>query len=210
MVKLCVSGGPGFACPHPLTYLDRMNAHLRLAAVVLVSALSLPACKDDVTQASVAPPSKDEVTASSPTPEAPAATPVEVSDPCTLLTADEVHAAVGDSVQGKSSTSGGVLACTWLRPGHRSVVVQFHKSARRFDDSKQALQDFHKFEAEPLENLGEQAFYVGGKTGNSGTATVVALKSGRFVNVQILTPSESAEDVKDQVISLTRAVVDRI
>lgn len=191
-----------------------MTVPLRLAAVIVLSPLTLVACKEDAAsppgEASV-PSGAEGSTRTSAVPSEPAAAaPVEVSDACTLLAPDEVSATLGEDVKGVPATSGGVLACTWLRPGHRTLIVQFHKSARRFDDVWQAHQDFYGSEAEPVGDAGEQAFYVGGRTGKTGVANVAARKGGRFVNVQLQTPTEAPEDVKSDALSLARAAVNRI
>ena len=190
-----------------------MSARILLVVVTVVSAFTLSACKEETAGTGSAPSQESEAgapTGSTPAATEPAAAAVEVTDACSLLTAEEITSAVGEAVEGKPSTSGGVIACSWLRPGHRSLTVQFHKSARRFDDSVQALRDFYKVDPEPVSGVGERAFYVAGGSGRTGSAIVVALKNGRFVNVELLTPPETLEAAKPDAVAVGRAVIDRI
>lgn len=180
----------------------------RFVFVFVFSAFALSACKKEAPPAAP----EDEVEAQAPSAEAApqAAARAAAVDPCSLLTADELVASLGEAVQAEHSTSGGAQVCTWTAPSGRSVIVQFFSSTSDFDASKQTLERFYEGTALAVPGLGEQAFSIGGKTGPFATASVSATKSGRFVIVQVMDPAASLETLQPEALDLTKPVLTRI
>lgn len=175
----------------------------RFVAVIVFSALTMSACKKEAPPAA----SDAETGTSAPKPQAAVQAAVE---PCTLLTTDQLVAALGESVQAEPSTSGGAQVCTWSAPSGRAVIVQLFSSDSTFDASRQSLERRYEGKAQPIPELGERAFSIFGRTGSLATASVAATRGGRFVVVQIMDPAGTAAHLTPETLELTRSVLPRI
>jgi hypothetical protein len=155
----------------------------RLIAVIVVSAFSLSACKKET-----APAASPEVAEAPAETSAQRAAPLFAVDPCTLLTADEIIASVGDEVQVEHSVTGGAPACTWLAPSGRTVVVRFHHSP---DGDKETIRKM-----EPLER-GE-------------VATFSFPEGEAFVIVQVIAPDKTTVQLETEARGFAKAIADRL
>lgn len=112
--------------------------------------------------------------------------PAPSRDVCAMLSGDDVKSATGIEATGTPSTSGGADVCTWMAADGKAAVIQVYPTQERYDESRQAFESLYGTNAEDIAGIGERAFYVGGKTGVTETATVGAIKGSRPVTVQVL------------------------
>lgn len=140
-----------------------------------------------------------------------AAPPAAQPDPCALLSPQEVQAATGvEAGTGQPSTSGGARVCTWTDASGKSALVQIHAGPHRYEESRQVFQQVYGAPAEPVVDLGEQAFYIGGMTASFPTGTVSALQRGTAISAQVMGAGLDAATLRSQTTDLARATLAKL
>lgn len=189
----------------------------RLAAtLLLLPALTvLAACSPDDSGAdagarsatSTSAPQAATTESAQPLARAPAAGP---ANPCTLMSTQEISAVAGLGANtGEPSTSGGAQVCTWADSNGKSAVVQVHASANRYAQSREAFESFYGGRVESVD-IGEQGFYIGGRTGPLPTATVGARAGGAVISAQVMELGGDAAALRGQAMELARKLLQKL
>lgn len=146
----------------------------------------------------------EEVVEATPTPTP---TPAPSRAACEVIAQEKVNALAGVDGQGSPSRSGGADVCTWTSPTAKSVIVQIYPSTAHYERSRTAFEELQKNKSEELADLGDQAFYVGGKVSVMEAATISAQEGNATISVQVMEMNGSASALKAEAIALTREVL---
>ena len=131
----------------------------------------------------------------------------QVQDICAVASADELREATGiEAASGAASTSGAARVCTWAGADGTSAVVQLFQAPGSFEGARAAFEGLYKTAGESVD-LGGDAFFIAGVTGQIPTATVAARKGAGTVTVQIMSVGLKAPQLREATERLTRAVL---
>lgn len=176
----------------------------RFAVALVGLSLSLAGCDKGGGSAPAAASGSAPQAAAAPRPPPAASAPAA----CTLLSAEELKK-FDISGDGKPGTSGGADVCTWMGANSKGAVVQVFGRASALPEMQKAFEDLHQQKAEPVSDLGDQAFHVAGP-GRMHVANLGASKGSRAVSVQVMAMGGDAAKLKTEAIELTRSILTKL
>lgn len=129
---------------------------------------------------------------------------------CEAVSVDVLKETTGLDGSGKPAEIGGADACTWTDDSGKKVVLQLYPSASRYEQARTAFEELQGQSSQDLENVGDQAFFVGGKTNDAQAAAVTVRKGQNALSVQVMSPDGKPEGLKEEAITLAKKVADSL
>ena len=138
------------------------------------------------------------------------ATPLE--NPCEIVTAAELADAAGvaSGATATQGVSGGANTCTWQGGTGPAVIVQIYSDSWSYDQARSTFEGFYNGKSAPISGLGDDAFYIAGRTGPFMTATVTTRNARRTVSAQVFDPMNPESELRSAAEKVARLTIEKL